>query len=158
MISDTKWKRLYKALDDIRCKRRAIAYDPRLDHIWYKDGIIYATNAYVAVRVEFLEPLQVTALDPDTDPAEGVSYEIGKQMGIAESMHCVPDIDSLFCCTSDDKECLDAFNPLLMEMICDVYKALDLRPRMFGNGNNILEFHAQNEDVEVRAILMGVRV
>lgn len=155
MITGRKWKSLYKALNNIVRDKRDFKNYITLKGIMYKDGAIYATDTFVAVKVEFAKPLQVSVDDVELDPCEGKAYEIYEDLHIREGNCTMPDFDNLW--LEEGAEQLHCFNPRLMIEVCDVFKVFDLNPVCKSNGL-VLDLSAQNSDVSIHAVLMGCRV
>lgn len=155
MISDRKWKSLYKALHNIVRDKQHIKNDYRLKCVLYMNGAIYATDSYVAVKIEFNEALPLE-FEHEDEPIEDVAYEIFPNFRTRECLSSKPNIiDQVFIEEGDTQ--IKCFNPRLMIEVCDVFKVFDLNPLCLSNGK-LLYMKAQNGDISIQACLMGCRV
>lgn len=155
-IKESQWRRIYKALERIAYDKDKRRWQSSLYHVFYRDGYIYACNEFVMCRV-WVYGLEVAVSDVECEPVEGMAYTIDINRRIEEATDKVPDFEILFFDNTKYDSKMHAFDPKFMNLICNVYKAAKLNP-IFECSDSAMQLAGCDKNIEVKAVLMGVRV
>lgn len=157
MKIDKTQYRTIKELDRLS-KMRVGGYNPYGGKIFRKDSMLYLVLPYLAVVVswplgasDWQTVIQYSKISNKvyelvfTDDDSGIDYDFNRFMDIGKNM----DIDK----KHDENIC---FNPDYMKKLLNLFSINDLNPKML-IGNERVELKASNDDVSIRAVLMGTR-